>query len=289
MNIFFQIRQALGYTQEELAKEIDVSFATVNRWENLKTMPSQKAQEKLLNLCNNKGINIVSIFLDKIEEASNEILKKNPGCKVLYHGSKSGIVRPIQPKSRDVCDFGSGFYMGTDPKQPLTLICDFEEAKFYILSVNVEELKTHVFAPDLDWALFVAFNRRKMDSIVDTPLYNKYKAIGIDKDIIVGSIANDRMFFVMDSFFNGNITDMALKESLHALNLGFQYVAKTKDACARIKIEKEISLPWIVRQAFKTVSNENRENGIRYATEVCKKYRRNGFYFDEILSNCLGV
>ena len=50
MNIFFQIRQALGYTQEELAKEIDVSFATVNRWENLKTMPSQKAQEKLLNL-----------------------------------------------------------------------------------------------------------------------------------------------------------------------------------------------------------------------------------------------
>ena len=289
MNIFFQIRQALGYTQEELAKEIDVSFATVNRWENLKTMPSQKAQEKLLNLCNSKGINIVSIFLDKIEEASNEILKKNPGCKVLYHGSKSGIVRPIQPKSRDGCDFGSGFYMGTDPKQPLTLICDFEEAKFYILSVNVEELKTHVFAPDLDWALFVAFNRRKMDSIVDTPLYNKYKAIGIDKDIIVGSIANDRMFFVMDSFFNGNITDMALKESLHALNLGFQYVAKTKDACARIKIEKEISLPWIVRQAFKTVSNENRENGIRYATEVCKKYRRNGFYFDEILSNSSGV
>ena len=93
----------------------------------------------------------------------------------------------------------------------------------------------------------------------------------------------------MDSFFNGNITDMALKESLHALNLGFQYVAKTKDACARIKIEKEISLPWIVRQAFKTVSNENRENGIRYATEVCKKYRRNGCYFDEILSNSSGV
>lgn len=289
MNIFFQIRQALGYTQEELAKEIDVSFATVNRWENLKTMPSQKAQEKLLNLCNNKGINIVSIFLNKIEEVSDEILKKNPGCKVLYHGSKSGIDRPIQPKSRDVCDFGSGFYMGTDPKQPLTLICDFEEAKFYILSVNVKGLKTHVFTPDLDWALFVAFNRRKMDSIVDTPLYNKYKAIGIDKDIIVGSIANDRMFFVMDSFFNGNITDMALKESLHALNLGFQYVAKTEDACARIKIEKEISLPWIVRQAFKTVSNENRENGIRYATEVCKKYRRNGFYFDEILSNSSGV
>ena len=104
MNIFFQIRQALGYTQEELAKEIDVSFATVNRWENLKTMPSQKAQEKLLNLCNNKGINIVSIFLDKIEEASNEILKKNPGCKVLYHGSKSGIVRPCLLYTTDAAD-----------------------------------------------------------------------------------------------------------------------------------------------------------------------------------------
>lgn len=32
----------------------------------------------------------------------------------LYHGSKSGLTGTIAPVSRDVCDFGRGFYMGTE-------------------------------------------------------------------------------------------------------------------------------------------------------------------------------
>jgi len=32
----------------------------------------------------------------------------------LYHGSKSGLSGVIAPVSRDVCDFGRGFYMGTE-------------------------------------------------------------------------------------------------------------------------------------------------------------------------------
>lgn len=42
----------------------------------------------------------------------------------LYHGSKSGIRGTIAPMSREHCDFGKGFYMGTDRTQPLTLICN---------------------------------------------------------------------------------------------------------------------------------------------------------------------
>lgn len=38
-----------------------------------------------------------------------------------------------------------------------------------------------------------------------------------DKDLIIGNIANDRMFFVIDNFFVGNVTDMALVNSLSAL------------------------------------------------------------------------
>lgn len=34
---------------------------------------------------------------------------------LLYHGSKSGLVGNIAPISRAQCDFGQGFYMGTDP------------------------------------------------------------------------------------------------------------------------------------------------------------------------------
>ncbi|NIA09309.1 MAG: helix-turn-helix domain-containing protein [Nitrospiraceae bacterium] len=34
-----EVRRQLGISQEELAHELGVSFATINRWENGKTMP----------------------------------------------------------------------------------------------------------------------------------------------------------------------------------------------------------------------------------------------------------
>ena len=53
-----------------------------------------------------------------------------PGRVLLYHGSKSEIDGRIEPRSRKQCDFGKGFYMGTEPSQALTLICDYESARF---------------------------------------------------------------------------------------------------------------------------------------------------------------
>jgi ribosome-binding protein aMBF1 (putative translation factor) len=34
-----EVRQQLGLSQEELAHELGVSFSTINRWENSKTVP----------------------------------------------------------------------------------------------------------------------------------------------------------------------------------------------------------------------------------------------------------
>lgn len=285
MNIFEAIRKALGYTQEELANELGVSFASVNRWENAKTVPAKKTQEKLLELCKKKSVNIVNLLLDEIKEEAEEVAKKQPNRIVLYHGSKTGIVEPIQPKSRDVCDFGRGFYMGNDPRQPLTLICDYDEAKFYILSVDMEGLKTQEFKADIDWALFVSLNRGRINKDAHAPAYNKYAAIGKDKDMIIGSIANDRMFIMMERFISGDITDKALIASLSALQLGQQYVAKTEKACKHITIEKQIDLPWIAKEAFKEISEQNRQDGIRHANDIYKQHRREGLFFDEILAN----
>ena len=64
--------------------------------------------------------------------------------------------------------------MGTDPGQPLTLICDFEKSKFYIVSIDVRPLDTVEIKADLDWAMLVAFHRGRMDKIKDTDFYNKY-------------------------------------------------------------------------------------------------------------------
>lgn len=50
------VRKQLGLSQEELAHELGVSFATVNRWENGKTIPSKLARRQIEYLCKDKNI-----------------------------------------------------------------------------------------------------------------------------------------------------------------------------------------------------------------------------------------
>ncbi|CAG0936824.1 DNA-binding transcriptional regulator [Geobacter sp.] len=51
-----EVRRQLGLSQEELAHALGVSFATVNRWENGKTMPSKLAQRQFVSFCMDKNI-----------------------------------------------------------------------------------------------------------------------------------------------------------------------------------------------------------------------------------------
>lgn len=46
-----ELRRQLGISQEELAHALGVSFATVNRWENGKTVPSKLAQRQYEQFC----------------------------------------------------------------------------------------------------------------------------------------------------------------------------------------------------------------------------------------------
>ena len=173
--------------------------------------------------------------------------------------------------------------MGTEPSQALTLICDYESAKFYIVSISVDDLAVLDVPADLEWAMIVAYHRGRMEKIKETPFYNKYQAITKEKDLVIGSIANDRMFFVIDNFFIGNITDAALINSLSALELGKQYVAVTKKACDAVRIEKEIPISYLEKLFMKEVSEEKRVKGASLANDICRKYRREGLFFDEIL------
>lgn len=54
------VRKQLFLSQEALAKELGVSFATVNRWENGKCEPSYKAQKAFNNFCEKHHIDIAS-------------------------------------------------------------------------------------------------------------------------------------------------------------------------------------------------------------------------------------
>ena len=277
-----QIRAYLNMSQTEFAEQLNVTFQTVNRWENGRALPNKLAQSKMYDLCREKQVPVYDMILKKIEDESKAI-KLDSNRVLLYHGSKSGIEGTIEPKSRKQCDFGKGFYMGTDPGQALTLICDYEKSKFYIVSVNTDNLAQIEVPANIDWAMLVAYHRGKMEKINGTPFYNKYRDMTQDKDLIIGNIANDRMFFVIDNFFVGNVTDMALINSLSALQLGKQYVVISQKGCDAVRIEAEVELSYLERQFIKEIAEENRAKGISLANDICKNYRREGMYFDEIL------
>jgi hypothetical protein len=201
----------------------------------------------------------------------------------LYHGSKSGIQGTIRPMSREQCDFGCGFYMGTDKRQTLTLICSHEDAKLYTVDFDMSGLKVMSFDNDEDWALSIAYYRGTLEAIKGTQIYKKYAEMGNGCDVIYGLIANDQLFATLRMFLDNIITDVVLYKSISALNLGTQYVAKTEKACSQVKIITQETLFDERRAKLITQSEQMRHEGVRLANDVRGNYRREGRFLDEIL------
>ena len=189
-----KIRSYMNMNQTEFAEQLNVTFATVNRWENGRALPNKLAQDKIYALCKAYEVPVYDMVLEKIEAESRSI-ELVKGRVLLYHGSKSGIEGDIAPKSRKQCDFGEGFYMGTEPSQALTLICDYESAKFYIVSISVDDLAVLDVPADLEWAMIVAYHRGRMEKIKDTSFYNKYQKITSDFDRAVQKMLQENVKF----------------------------------------------------------------------------------------------
>jgi hypothetical protein len=262
--------------QEQFAKELGTTVVSINRWENNKAIPNTMAQNQLFEFCKKHNIDLFDHIVDSVKcQKDNEL--------ILYHGSKKGIVGDIASISNSSCDFGQGFYMGTHPDQPLTLICDEAKPKFYNLAVNLNGLKVLNIDIGIDWAMLIAFYRGYMQGIDETAIYNKYAHFADGYDMVVGYIANDRMYRVMTRFFDGEITDVALLHCLSVLELGKQYVAKTAKACKQITVLSEIELSKLEWKLIDERSIQRRQEAVERTNDILVQYRREGKFFDEIL------
>ncbi len=276
-DIIKAIRLSANMNQEQFASALGTTALSINRWENGKTEPNKMAQKQLYNFCKENNIDIAGLIV----ESKNYVNTDNK--LILYHGSKKGIEGDIAPISRAQCDFGQGFYMGTNPLQPLTLVCSEEKPKFYTVELDLNGLKVLNVEIGLDWALLIAYFRKEMEVAKGTAIYEKYAHFADGYDVVVGYIANDRMYTELSSFFNKTLTDTALIHCLSALDLGMQYVAITEKACKQIKILKEDKLHQLELSVLMDMSTKRRKEGIALAEEIEVKYRRQGKYFDEIL------
>ena len=271
------IRTSAHISQEQFANALGTTVLSVNRWENGKALPSKIAQKQISQFCKNNNIDIAKKIIE------NKTYTTEGDKLILYHGSKRGIIGEITPSSRMECDFGKGFYMGTNALQPLTLVCTEDKPKFYTLEFDLSGLKVLHVDISLDWAMLIAYYRKEMESAKGTPIYERFAHYADGYDVIVGYIANDRMYTELSRFFNRTLTDTALVNCLSALDLGMQYVAITQKACDQIKILREDTLSSFELDALMDMSIIRRKQGIELAEEIEIKYRREGRFFDEIL------
>ena len=209
----------------------------------------------------------------------------------VYHGSKNGLEGPIRMvagRNRQTCDFGQGFYMGDEPTQPRTLICDGGKPTLYTLSLDLDGLKVHRFKTDADWAMFVAYNRGFLEDYRKTAYYRELKRIREKSDVIFGRIANDRIFATMRVFFEGLIGVPALVKCLSALNVGNQYCAISRKAFSQIVLVSEKRFSPRECDLFKAKSERQRKRAAAAANEICVSMRREGESFLDLVRRRMG-
>ena len=202
----------------------------------------------------------------------------------LYHGSELGIRGAIRPDmgSRR-CDFGQGFYLGTDRDQTSMLACSGRSPHFYEFELELEDLRSYEFEPDFDWALMVAHSRGYVPSRHDSQVGDYLRGLAGDVDFLVGPIADDRLFQTLGRFFEGEITDTALVACLNVMRLGTQYVLRTQTACDRLRMVSDDVPTQAEASRYASLANRMRASAGTATRLAQRQHRNDGRYFDEAL------
>ncbi len=59
------LRKEMNISQEQLARDLNVSFTTLNRWENNRSKPSRLALMRIIEYCETRGVSVEVITVLK--------------------------------------------------------------------------------------------------------------------------------------------------------------------------------------------------------------------------------
>ena len=151
----------------------------------------------------------------------------------LYHGSTVEVKNPSISRGRANTDFGKGFYATTSFEQaerwarirqtrdntPKAIVSVYE---FDENMLNNPDFKIRRFnGVDADWLHFIVGCRKQK--------------LTHDFDIVMGPVANDRLYFTINMYENGELTEEAAILQLKAYKLYDQLSFHTLNALVWIK------------------------------------------------------
>lgn len=217
----------------------------------------------------------------RINSVKEELIKEKYR-DVLFHGSKNGLSEVAISGSRDNCDFGKGFYLGETYNQALAFVCEKEKSCVYSFRYSLANLKIKRFECNLEWMLAICYYRGTLGEFSSNSQVSQIIADIEAADVVIAPIADNKMFYVMAQFTEGEINADVALHSLSASKLGLQFIFRTEKALQNLVPIEKLYLSNPEREDCRRVLNE-RSYEIDTKLKLAKREFKTGLYIEEIL------
>ncbi|MBQ8138574.1 MAG: DUF3990 domain-containing protein [Lachnospiraceae bacterium] len=214
----------------------------------------------------------------RINSVKEEILKEKYKT-ILFHGSKYGLSEINTDGSRDNCDFGKGFYLGETYENALAFVCETDRSSVYAFKYSLSGLKVKQFDCSMEWMLAICHYRGTLGEYSKTPKVKKIISDIEKSDVIIAPIADNKMFYIMAQFTEGEINADVALHSLSASRLGMQYIFKTDKALKKLVPIEKYYLCTKEREECTRKLNE-RSYEIDTKLKLAKREFKSGLYIE---------
>ena len=279
VNCEYSIKEDIGFILEsermnssELAEKTKISRTTID--EILK-------KDKTTDSVCEKFYSYVYENRYRINSVKEELIREKYK-NVLFHGSRSGLAEITVKGSRATCDFGQGFYLGETYSQALAFVCESEKSSVYSFRYSLGDLKIKRFDCSLEWMLAICYYRGTLRNYSQSEKVRRIIAGAEAADVIIAPIADNKMFYIMAQFTDGEINADAALHSLSASSLGSQYVFRSEKALEKLIPVEKYYLCKPEREECRARLNE-RSYEIDTKLKLAKREFKNGLYIEEIL------
>ena len=266
---------------EKLCKKMDITPTDYLAIKNEELEPTKQQLENIYNFAYTRGL-----YLNEIswQECLDEFRKNR--VKVCTHGARTSIkgdIRLDANSSEDTNDFANGFYIGQDISQAGMFVGEEPNSSLYFLTFDPKGLRCAFFDVSEEWMLAIGLFRGRLNEYADNPKLIAIRDKVANSDFVFAPIADNKLFEVIDSFINGEITDKQCLYALSATHLGYQYVLKTQKALDNLTIINHLYYCAVEKSLYNKEAEVESMTSQNKAIIARKKYKDTGKYINEIL------
>lgn len=273
------VLEITGITTHDLSYELGVSRVTMSNWLNNKTTVKDKHIHIFYEYAFKKGIR-----LNKIKEQFYREDYVGIDEVLLFHGAKTEIIGALSvDHNKRINDFGNGFYCGESLEQSAMFVASYKDSSLYMLKFNPNGLKCAEYRVDREWMLTIAYYRDRLNTFATSDIISSIIQKREEADYIIAPIADNRMFEIIDSFIDGEITDVQCQHCLSATNLGRQFIFLNQKALNNIILLEKCYLADSEKEAYLNSRRDSFQMNMDKVKLARKQYRNQGQYIEDIL------